>query len=400
MDKWREINQLIPSKTRNDDGKHANTNTRPIKLSKENETICKAVCETIVQLLLSKQEFPKKHSIIIQGGYCSGKTAVLGSVENEILSSGHVESRHVWLISLNRYSTQESIFQFLAFKAKEIEMRDSYTLLSKSETKPDLKLKAAKNVLAHCRILLIDDLDSVSDGDVNFILEMAEENLISLATCTKQIKYEGENVHYFAIPDAEFSSENELVDYFQEVHSLQPRDKENTSLALANMLGPFFAAIVFRCINKNFLSAQELLSKMKNIENIENPRGKLIEHAMLSIIAELDAEDRSMLFSIASMRMPLPVKAIASMQKLLNYGLVQLKSAPKGQLYEMQNSVGFIVRKIMLENSHYLKEYTSGNHLTALGLWRYLLPLRLNSLLQDAEQHCWPFVPETWFVFF
>eukprot|EP00794_Sanderia_malayensis_P009178 gene9178-10152_t len=401
MNGWNEINKLVPSQRRTEVVRPTGDGG-PTKLLSDVASLTKNVCNKIQEVFQSERQRRHKASFIIRGGYASGKTTAIKCISDEMSKTEIVPTRNIWFLHLDRYSTWESIFQFFALKAKEWEMRDTYSVLNKADINRDMKLKAARNVLLHCRLLILDDFDQVSeDIDINSLISdddyANDEYLVVLASCDSNsvIKiYEEKNPPWiFEIPDCKFSSVAEIAEHTQLSNLPQLMDMD-LLLTLANFLGSFFASVVSKSIDCGLVSASDLVSRLRSMSDANrSSRNELIEATMLGVITVLSQQDRQMLFSIASVRMPLPIKSDASFKYLQTLGLVFKQNNANHDFIGMPDCVRIIVQNITCHN--FLQQYVDG-HPTALDLWKEVLPVRLINLLSDAENHVWPFIPEMW----
>ncbi len=392
MEAWKEVNRLVPLQAKINVGKKASDNnfSGPKRLLSEISLVFHSLnVKTKIQEMLFTENRTNR-TILLHGEYGCGKSSVIQIVMQEIANSASVAKSDIWLLSLDRYSTLETVFQFLANQAKEREIRESYNKLISKNADVDEKMKAVNQVLQHCKLLFLDDIDAFGEEDFKFLMPQIEKNdLITVCTSTSLIQASDKQIA-FEIASLKFATTKDFAEFAKEVYSM--KDIDDGDLELANLFGPLFASIIK---SKGKGISKEMFSELSSHELSGLPRNSRLEKALSLIMNQLTEKDRNTLFSISLARSPLPVRDKTLFQSLEEYGLIVLEATEKGHVLCIQNSIARIVRNLLSQDSSFVENH-SKNFPTPLDLWKDLLNSKLLQLLSDAERHAWPFVPEAW----
>lgn len=329
---------------------------------------------------------------VLQGSYGCGKTTILRDIVDEIVKTNVFLPNEIWCTSLDQYSTLESIFYFLAGKADHHGMREQHQILLKATEGLDERKQAANKVLFHCKFLLIENIDSSKEFDHNFLKYIVNKEIMILCTCTSPVDLE--NVEFLEFNIQKCISHAPKNAPFPALDCLDEQQIQEV-MPLLEKLGPFYTSVLVQAVSAGLITFQSISLYAKMPATFSSSASKVIEAVFAQIFNKLRTQDKIQLIDLASTRIPLPIKAKESYEGLLKLGLVKMLSTDGKLSVKLPHNVIMIMRGL----DEIIKEYApmkKESEISAVTMWKDLLPQKLQELLKQAENHAWPFVPEAW----
>ena len=330
--------------------------------------------------------------LMLRGSYGCGKTTFLRNIVDEIVKTKVFLRNEIWCTSLDQYSTLESMFYFLAGKADHHGMREQHQILLKATESLDERKQAANKVLFHCKFLLIEDIDSSKEFDYSFLKYIANKEIIILCTCTNPVNKESVQFAELNLPKCSSSASTNTASPLPGLNEEQIQEV----MPLLEMLGPFYTSVLVQAISAGCVTFQSVSLRAKIPSTDTSSANKIIEAIFAQIFSTLRSKDKLKLINLASTRIPLPIKTKDSYEMLLKLGLIEMVKSSDGKMsVKLPHNVMMIMRElyhIILDDADLKKE----TEISAVAMWKDVLPEKLQELLKLAENHTWPFVPEAW----
>jgi hypothetical protein len=333
----------------------------------------------------------------------SGCSTLVQGLCQSLCGIDHIKEDQVFYLSLNKDCNEKSLWDVMSEVAKERNDKERATFFSKTSVQKDQKIKTFLKYdfkvicfdNADCNENLIESLlDHFVDCRIKtFIIDVQNKRYTTIE-CVTSVEVRGLNI----------STAQGLLEtlchpsnvYFTELQISNLCDNLNCNPVAIKIFCAFVNSQEMDNVSKTVMDAVNTACSIKYQQSKDTKQlDKFALDWILDYIGKsLESSSISVLYKCCSLRRPLPLIEISSeINELINLHLLTVKE---------EGGVSFISIDPCLQKHLSCRKYISSvkdTDFSVLDCWLSLVTIKLQSLIQDAEDNAWPFVPEKWYEY-